>query len=107
MDAADHRCLAELVRRRKKLGVDKLKQEMIRRKSPVLCNESYIDKLMRIDLVQRPKTCRKPHKQWFRGENVTILEWPSYSLHLDPIENVCENVSRMRSIRNVKRILKK
>ena len=88
MDAADHRCLAELVRRRKKLGVDKLKQEMIRRDSPELCNETYIAKLNRINLVKRPKTCRKPHKQWFRGENVTILEWPSYSPDLDPIENV-------------------
>ena len=88
MDAADPRCLAELVRRRKKLGVDKLKQEMIRRDSPALCNKTYIAKLNRINLVKRPKTCRKPHKQWFRGENVTILEWPSCNPDLDRIENV-------------------
>ena len=74
LDAADHRCLAELVRRRKKLGVDKSKWEMIRRDSPALCNETYISKLNCINLAKRPKTCRKPHKQWFRGENVTILE---------------------------------
>ena len=88
MDAADHRCSAELVGRRKKLGFDKLKQEMIRRDSPALYNETYIAKLNRINLVKRPKTCRKSHKQWFRGENVTILEWPSSSPDLDPIENV-------------------
>ena len=61
---------------------------MIRRDSPALCNETYIAKLHRINLVKRPKTCQKPHKQWFRGENVTILEWHSYSPDLDPIENV-------------------
>ena len=88
MDAAYLRCLAELVRRRKKLDVEKLKQEMIKKDSPVLCNETYIVKLNRINLVKRPKSCRNPHKQWFRGEYVTILEWPSYSPDLDPIENV-------------------
>ena len=61
---------------------------MIKRDNPVLCNETYIAKLNRINLVERPKTCRKPHKQWFRGENVNILEWPIYSPDLDPIENV-------------------
>ena len=61
---------------------------MIKRDSPALCNETYIAKLNRINLEKRPKTCRKPHKQWFRGENETILEWPSYSSDLDPIENV-------------------
>ena len=88
MDAADHRCLDELVRRRKKLGVDKSKQEMIRRDSPALCNETYIAKLNRINFVKRPKTYRKPNKQWFRGKNVTIFGWPSYSPDLDPTENV-------------------
>ena len=61
---------------------------MIKRDSPVLCNETYIAKLNRTNLVKRPKTCRKPHKQYFRVENVTILEWRSYSPDLDPIENV-------------------
>ena len=59
---------------------------MIKRDSTVLCNETYIAKLNRINLVKRPKPCRKPHKQRFRGEKVTILEWPSYSPDLDPIE---------------------
>ena len=79
---------------------------MIRRENPALCNETYIAQLNRIHLVKRPKTWYKPHKQWFRGENVTILQWPSYSPDLDHIE-MLENVSRMRLIRNVKRILKK
>ena len=61
---------------------------MIRRHSPALYNETYIAKLNRINLANRPKTCHKPHKQWFRGENVTILEWPSYSPDLYPIEKV-------------------
>ena len=61
---------------------------MIRRDSAALCYETYIAKVNRINLVKRPKTCRKPHKQWFRDEHVTILKWPSYSLDLDPIENV-------------------
>ena len=61
---------------------------MIRRDSSAVFNETYIAKLNRINLVKRPKTCRKPNIQWFRGENVTILERPSYSLDLDPIENV-------------------
>ena len=39
LDADDHRCLAELDRRRTKLVVDKLKQKIIRRDSPALCNE--------------------------------------------------------------------
>ena len=41
---------------------------MIRRDSPALCNETYIAKLNCINLVKRPKTCRNPHKQWFRGK---------------------------------------
>ena len=61
---------------------------MIKRDSPALCNETYIAKLNRLNLVKRPKTYRKPHKQWFRGENVTILEWPSHSPDFYSIENV-------------------
>ena len=55
LDAADHRCLAELVRRRKELDVDKLKQEIIRRDSPTVCNEIYTAKLNRIIFVKDPK----------------------------------------------------
>ena len=74
MDAADRRGLAERVRRGTILGVDKLKQEIIRRDSPTVCIETYIAELNCINLLKRPKTCRKPHKQWLRGENVTIME---------------------------------
>ena len=35
---------------------------MIKRDSPVLCNETYTAKLNRINLVKRPKTYHKPHK---------------------------------------------
>ena len=80
--------VAELVRRGKKLDVDKLKQEISRRDSHAVCNETHIAKWNRINLVERPKSCHKPHKQWFRGKNVIILEWPSYSTDFDPIENV-------------------
>ena len=61
---------------------------MIRRGGPAVCIETHITKLHRINLVKRPKTCCKPHKQRFRGENVTILEWPSFSPDLDSFENV-------------------
>ena len=63
LDVADHKCLAELVRRRKEIDVDKLKQEIIRRDSPAVCNEIYTAKLNRINFVKRSKTCRKPHKE--------------------------------------------
>ena len=42
--------------------------------------------------MKRSKTCRKPHKLWFRAENVTIFEWPSYSLDLDPLLECLKNI---------------
>ena len=78
---------------------------MIKRDIPVLCNETYIAKLNRINLVKRPETYCKPHKQRFRGDNVTILEWPSYSPDVDPIENVWKCIKD--EINQKKRISKK
>ena len=54
MDAADHRCFAEIVRRGNNLGVDKLKQEMFKRDSHAVCIETHIAKLNRINLMKRP-----------------------------------------------------
>ena len=40
--------------------------------------------------MNRPKTCCKPHKQslWFRGQNVTILEWLRFNTDVDTFESV-------------------
>ena len=109
MDAADHRRLAELVSRGKRLGVKELKQKMIRMDGPTVCCETHVTKLHHIIVVKRPKICCKPHKQWFRGENVTILKLPSFSLDLDTIENVWGCIKddiNQKYLRDIKKLIK-
>ena len=75
---------------------------------PIVCNETHINILHRINLVKRPKTCCKPHKQWFRGTNVTILEFPSFSPDLDPIENVLGCIKdeiNQKYIKNIEKLM--
>ena len=53
---------------------------MIRRDGRTVCNKTHPTKFHRKNLVKRPKICCKPHKQWFRGEHVTmILEWLTFT----------------------------
>ena len=61
---------------------------MIKRDGRAVRKETHITKLHRINMVKRTQIMLQPHKQMFRGENVTMLEWPINRPDLNPTENV-------------------
>ena len=82
---------------------------MIRRGGPEVCNETHITKLHRINLVERPQNMLQAPQTVVQGENVIILEWPSFSLDLDPIRNVwgCikDNINH-KYLRNIEKLMR-
>ena len=54
------------------------------------------------NMLQAPQTV-------IQGENGTILKWPSYSLDLDPIDNVLECIKfeiNQKYLRNIEQLMR-
>ena len=84
--------LEQLVRRGKLKSVENLRHNKIQRDSPAVLNETIRRELNKSEWDFQedndPKTQHSPHKWLFWRENVDVLDLPSHSADLNPIENI-------------------
>ena len=106
--------LEQLVHRGKLKSVENLRHNMIQRDSPAVSIETIRRELNKSEWGFQqdndPKTQHSPHKWLFWQENVDVLDLPSYSPDLNPIENIWRTLKvtiNQKEIRETEAMTKK